>query len=299
MDVDRRLREFHGAARFKDLVANTTEARILERAVGSGTVLRHVHGVYALPNADLAVVAARVCRGRITAKTAVGLIPGCDVDDRDVFHVEVPRNCSAPRTRRVNGTRIVVHRHVFGIHPDPADEPVVPLSRAVAQMFRGPELVDAVIAADALLTRGLVTRGDLRAELSSRERRFVAWALDHVSERVASPLETTARLILAAAGFRSEANVEIAGVGFVDLLVEGRVVLELDGHSYHSDAIQFIADRQRDRRLHLLGYHVLRYASDELTWRSNSIAADVAGVLAREGPPPPPLRPEADLPWAP
>ena len=77
------------------------------------------------------------------------------------------------------------------------------------------------------------------------------------------------------------------------------MVLELDGHSYHSDAIQFIADRQRDRRLHLLGYHVLRYASDELTWRSNSIAADVAGVLAREGPPPPPLRPEADLPWAP
>lgn len=299
MDVDRKLREFHGAARFKDLVATTTEARALERAIGAGTVVKHGHGVYALPNADVAVVAARMCRGRITAKTAIGLIPDCDIDDRDVIHIEVPRNCSSPRTRRVNGTRIIVHRHAGGVHPDPADEPVVPVARAIAQMFRGRDLGKAVIAADLVLSRGLATHGDIRAELTERERRLVAWALDHVSERAASPPETTARLVLAAAGFRCEVNVKIPGVGLVDLLVEGRVVVELDGFTYHSGAPEFVRDRQRDRTLQALGYLVLRFARDEVDLRSSSIAADVEAVLAREGPAPAPLRQDADLPWTP
>ncbi len=42
---------------------------------------------------------------------------------------------------------------------------------------------------------------------------------------------------------------EIEGVGEVDLVVEGWVVVELDGYIYHCDEYQFGLDRWRDRRL--------------------------------------------------
>lgn len=294
MDVERKLMVFHGAARFADLVSTSREARDLRRAVDAGTVIRHVRGVYALPNADLAVVAARWCRGRITGETALELIPGYDADDRTKIHIEVPRNCSIPRKRRLGGLLIVAHRHAAGIHPDPGDPPVVPLARAIAQMFRGRDLTTAVAAADLAMYRGLVTREDIRAELTGRERRLVAWAVENINERAASPLESTARLHLTAAGYRCEVNPQVPDVGFVDLLVEGRVVVELDGFAYHSDRTQFQADRQRDRTLQLRGLPVLRYARDDVVGTPRSIPEEVGRLLHRgtvlpsrgAGPPP-------------
>ena len=48
---------------------------------------------------------------------------------------------------------------------------------------------------------------------------------------------------LEAAGLSFEDGVEIEGVGEVDLVIEGWVVVELDGYTYHCDEYQFGLDR--------------------------------------------------------
>jgi hypothetical protein len=278
------LRAFHGAARYRDLVSTSRDARDLKRAVAAGLVVRHVRGVYALPGAELAIVAARWCRGRLTAATALGAIPGFDTHQREVIHVEVPRNCSVKKARRLHGVRIVVHRHARGLHPDPADHPLVPPARAIAQMLRDRELIHAIAAADQALHCGLTHQEDIAAELGLAERGLVRWALDHVNPRAASPLETFARLALTIVHLECEVNPHIEGVGFVDLLVEGRLVIELDGFTYHSDPVAFIADRRRDRALQQLGYIVFRFARDEVVPDPRAIADEAERVLARAGP---------------
>ncbi len=57
-----------------------------------------------------------------------------------------------------------------------------------------------------------------------------------------------------------ERQVHIPGVGRVDFLIGTRLVVEVDGFSYHSNPAQFEADRRRDALLSQLGYRVLRFS---------------------------------------
>jgi len=62
---------------------------------------------------------------------------------------------------------------------------------------------------------------------------------------------------------------------FVDLLWSvGRVVVEVDGYSFHRDPIPFKTDRQRDYELLISGYVVLRLPHDE-------VMADVGEALEK------------------
>ena len=57
---------------------------------------------------------------------------------------------------------------------------------------------------------------------------------------------------------RVRTQVEISGVGRVDVLIGERLVLELDGRGFHDDDHSFEEDRRRDLELHRLGYVVIR-----------------------------------------
>jgi very-short-patch-repair endonuclease len=64
---------------------------------------------------------------------------------------------------------------------------------------------------------------------------------------------------------RPETNVELAGY-VVDFLWRAeRVVVEVDGFTFHSSRSQFEKDRRRDGHLSALGFHVIR-----VTWRQMS-----------------------------
>lgn len=49
-------------------------------------------------------------------------------------------------------------------------------------------------------------------------------------------------------------NLNTPHVGEVGVVVEGWIVVELDGYVYHCDEHQFILDRWRDRQLITRGY---------------------------------------------
>jgi len=86
---------------------------------------------------------------------------------------------------------------------------------------------------------------------------------------------------LHAAGLSFEDGVEIEGVGEVDLVVEGWIVVELDGYTYHCDEHQFALDRWRDRQLIARGYLPLRFTRKEVY--AHQVVPDVSKVLGRWG----------------
>lgn len=106
----------------------------------------------------------------------------------------------------------------------------------------------------------------------------VAFGWGRASGRARSPLETLARIQLRAAGLDVADGVVIAGVGEVDLVVDGWLVVELDGSTFHSDPWTFDQDRRRDRELVRRGYAVVRFTSNDV--RSGKIVTDVRRAVA-------------------
>jgi hypothetical protein len=88
-------------------------------------------------------------------------------------------------------------------------------------------------------------------------------SLDFGSE---SGLETIARLRLAPCVRRIVTQVKIPGIaklggdGRVDLLIDGWLVIELDGDEFHDP----VADRERNAALVRLGYRVHRFGYDQV-----------------------------------
>jgi len=96
-----------------------------------------------------------------------------------------------------------------------------------------------------------------------------------------SLLETLARVLFRGAGISTETQVWIEGVGRVDFLLEGFLIVEIDGLAFHLDARQFKKDRRRDNMAVRHGLPVLRFFYDDVVYAPESILAQVREVLAR------------------
>lgn len=78
-------------------------------------------------------------------------------------------------------------------------------------------------------------------------------------------------------------NVPVGGIE-VDFLWPGaRVVVELDGYAFHSDRAAFERDRERDARLQLAGYRVLRVTHRRLVEEPDAVITEVAALLRLRG----------------
>lgn len=63
----------------------------------------------------------------------------------------------------------------------------------------------------------------------------------------------------------------------VDFLLDGKLVIECDGHKFHhADAEKIAADRKRDRELILAGYIVLHFTGREIFQDAAACAAEIA-----------------------
>lgn len=226
----------------------------IERATRRGVVLRLRRGWYALPEGDekarrLVSLGARL--GCVSALAACGVWTVAT----STRHVEVPRGTRIPRAG------LTVHWcDTRGALPFETD-PVTALGRAMRCLPRD----EAVVALDSALNRGLLSESTARwlAAGSRRAERVVA-ACDPAAE---SGLESLARLRLRSRGIQVRSQVPIHDVGRVDLLLGDRLVLELDGEMWHSSPASVRRDRQRDRKLAVEGYLVLRFGYDDLMHR--------------------------------
>lgn len=107
----------------------------------------------------------------------------------------------------------------------------------------------------------------LRELVSSRLHPF----LDRVDARSESGLETIARELCRLLGFTARQQVAFAGIGRVDLLVEGAVVVEVDGAAFHGAEVT-TRDRRRDARLVARGFTVLHFRYAQVMFERDDVA---------------------------
>lgn len=268
-----RISNAHGAARQVDLHLERSERRRLQALVNSGHLRRYPHGVVALPDVDKRVLIARVHRGLITCEHAAAHYRLPLPSSPKTLHVLIPRgHKAAPLWGE--------HQHeTRDLPPVPLSAfPVAPLARCLADLLCCAQEWTALVAADAALHQGRVTYEQVGTYLRGSRRVLGRRRLQRTSSRARSPLETLARIQLRGAGLDVVDGVEIGGVGEVDLLIAGWLVVELDGYEYHSDMWSFDQDRSRDRELARLGYTSIRFTANNV--RSGRIVDEVRRVLA-------------------
>lgn len=256
-----------------DLHRAGTSKRRIERLLLDGTLRRVRRGFYCDSDAIPEEVEA----------VRIGGVLGCVSALRSyevwvtvvvALHVHL-----APNASRLRAGRVIRHWNPLVSVPSPHRVSVLD-ALLVAMVCQS--LADSVASVDSALHRGLVTLTQLRPYCSDARRRRV---LQLVDGRAESGLESLIRVALVRAGLRVELQVVIPGVGRVDMLVEGCVVVEADGAAYHSGPRRH-EDYVRDAMSVLQGLTAVRYDAAQVHGDLGSIVLAVIEAVRqhRRGP---------------
>jgi very-short-patch-repair endonuclease len=175
-------------------------------------------------------------------------------------HVTVPHTSSPSHRReiRIHRSRTVgSSRHMSrdGI-------PVTSPARTIADLSRS--------------AGGAVVRRAIRAA----EKRGLPLGADHVPDRTESDLERDFLAICHRLRVpEPEVNVPIGRYRVDFLWREQRLIVEVDGYSYHRGRQAMRDDNDRDLELELLGFRVIRIDDSRITDDPAGVAAAVLGLL--------------------
>ena len=221
------LSNYDGVARAKHLTASGVSDFQLKSALARGAVSRVARGVYAVPGADAQLIAIRSLPAEPACVTAAQFQGLWILGSPPEPHIAVTHSRSYPG--------FVCHRSAA---------PPTLLDTVVQSLRCLPELDGLVIAESAVVLKGVPLSG-LRQRLAGRndvrERRMVA----RIVPQSQSIIECMARYWLRRAGFHVESQVNIPGMGHIDLMVDGRLGIETDGAGFHMDRTSFEEDRRR------------------------------------------------------
>jgi len=255
--------QFFSTARLHDL---GLDDRDIARAVAERRLIRLRRGRFSTPDAPTDVAAAVRAGGALSCVSALQA-HGAWVLKPEQPHVRVARGVAV-------GAGVRLHwSDERKLADSPLDDPETSLALAVqCQPFRA-----AVVAADSVVNRKILELPTVEALLRrTAPGRRVLESLDPLSE---SGLETLARLSLRSRRIRVRSQVTIVGVGRVDLVIGDRLVLELDGESFHQD---FDKDRARDRALILAGYLPIRVSYRQLMHGWAEVEAQLLELIRRD-----------------
>jgi very-short-patch-repair endonuclease len=241
----------------------------LRAAVRRGRVRAVGGGIYALADVDPDVLVAATLHGRLTCVSAA-VRHGLDVLHRPARpHVAVPRN------RPTTSAEAIVHRVDV-----PGDGPVVPLVASLLTLVRCLPALDAVVTLDSAVRQRAVRVTSLAKRTRGRGSVEVRRRLAMVDGRAGSVIETVLRLAMRQAGLQVACQVSIPGAGRVDFVVEGWLVVEVDGFQFHSTRDQYRTDRRRANAIAGTGYRLLRFTYEDVMFRLPETLAKIQAVLA-------------------
>lgn len=281
-----------------ELIAHLGGLRAYRRALRDGSWKRVLRGTYVTGGTEinLAVRSAAVQRvlpeHTVVADRCLLWLLGVDVlPPGEVFpECVVPRLAVVPRRTGVRTREAALPEGDVGVLEGSQLRALRP-ARAVADLLRRLDLLEAGVVADAVLRERLCSLTELQAELVSHARlRGVVQArrvLTLADARAESPPESRLRLLLVLAGLAPVPQYEIrtaAGWYRVDLAFpELRIAVEYDGREVHDRADVFTSDRRRQNALVAEGWVVLRFTAADLrkAGREQVVAAVQAAVLAQ------------------
>jgi very-short-patch-repair endonuclease len=140
----------------------------------------------------------------------------------------------------------------------------------------------AIATLDNALFLGLISPADVETIFEGAPK-AVARLRRHIDGRSEAGQETIIRLLLIAAGLRFEIQVEITGVGRVDFVIEGVLVLEADSRLAHDGWELHRRDRRRDLLLAQLGYMSLRPTFEHTMFEPDLVLAAILSLLRERG----------------
>ena len=265
-----RVRRRGGALPISELARTGYPRRAVLAEVDAGRLVRVRHGWYAIPDAPVDLLRAVRVGGVLTGSSAARLHDLWLLDD-PLLHVRVPPTAarlrspldpSEPLDRAMHG--VCLHYRTIEPESSQGDVPARDgLARSLAEMFRCSGTVPAMVALESALNRNVLPMQSLEV-IRGMVPQWARRQLDLASLDADSGLETIARLLLTRLRVRVRAQVHIAGVRRVDLLVGDRLVIELDGRAFHSRE-DFERDRVQDLELALRGYLVVRLSHRMVT----------------------------------
>lgn len=269
---------------YPDLRASGATRAGVRSALAGGLLVRARRNVYLDASAPQAVREAQRVGGRLDCVSAVAGA-GIFVLDKSGLHVQVEPERSrlrSPHSRRtrLSGARgVVVHWRAC----DAGTLHTVPLVEALAAAVRCQPPRAAIATLDNALFTGAIDEEGL-AEVFSRLPAKYRVLRPLVDARAEAGSETIARLLLRAQGFDVQVQVQIDGVGRVDLVVDDGIVVECDSRAHHGGWEAQERDRLRDLRLAERGFVVLRPSARLIFTEPQILARAVAGLRRHPAP---------------
>lgn len=265
-------------------------ARTISRHIARGELVRLCRGWVATLEASQLSVLAVAHYGQLTGPTALHSLGLWDAADTRL-HIRVPPNAHgsnrllavplaefvAPRTRP---GALVKHwmpagpRHAF----DPPWRASVLDALALTSRIAPPE--QFIASTESALHARAFSHAGLPM-LAARVSRSARKSLRLVDAASGSGLETLTRLRLAPLVSSIETQVGLPGIGpsgrhgFVDVLINGWLVIEVDGDEFHDEG----ADRRRNAALVRLGYRWHRFGYDQVMYGWPDVEATVVELL--------------------
>lgn len=269
---DQLLNRLGGIARGSLLQKYGCNRARLADAVDDGRILRVRNGVFAVPGADQKAITAAAHGGALTCADALrahGLwvLPELDA----VVHVWLG---AAGRRFPHPLCRCIAH-----YSPGRAEPGIAPVAEALIHAYRclTPEAFFA--AYESAWNQRKISAED-RQKIRRELPKSAAWMLDLARSDAQSGLESLLRFRLHLLGLTLLAQVGIEGVGRVDFVIGGRVILEVDGRANHEGAQRHV-DLMRDAAASARGYETLRFDYDMVVHRWDLVVAAIIPALAR------------------
>lgn len=269
-----------------DLLAQGYTRRSIQAALRAGVIVRARRDRYLGGGTPDAIVRAVRVGGRLTCLSLLAM-RGVFVFENHRLHVHVNPTDGRLRDPADARARIAAGRGVPApvVHWSSLSEPggsscVVGIVDAAAHAVRCQSPRAAVATLDSLLHLGVLSAPELRDVFSRLPARFqVLESL--VDGRAESGPETFVRLMARMLGCDIRLQVFFDGVGRVDLLLDGWLVVECDSREFHSDWGQQEVDHDRDLALAALGYGTLRLTAARIMHRPDEVFAALRGLLGQ------------------
>lgn len=268
----------HSTATRRELCAVGATPRSLTAAVRYRHLVRLHRDCYVLPGSPDLLCAAARHSGAVSCVSALSLW-GVFAFDSARNHLAVARSRSrfhAEPSREENGS---VTLHWWPHRADEVVDNVVSPLDALAHATRCQRPEHAIASIDSALHLGVVSWQDV-AEIFSRVPDRYQPLRRRLDSRAESGQESVLRLLAEDAGFKVQSQMEFPGIGRVDLLLDGCVVLEADSRAHHDGWEEHVRDRGRDLALAALGYPSLRPAYQHTMHRPDQVRAALRGLMA-------------------
>ena len=260
MDLNEELRKRHGITKLSGLRHAELTPTMLPQSIG------HYRGwIYDKNSFTLDQVRAFVYNACISCVSAAQIyeLPVLMEERPQKTHLSVAYNRGMHPSKLRRFDDVCIHREQI-ISDEERRTHVASIGTVLERVLVCMPLKVSLPMLDAARNRGLYDISTLSIPLTGSRLPRLREALSLSSERARSILETVARLQLVDMGLTPQIGVWIEGVGEVDMIILGFIVIEVDGWAFHASKEQREKDLKRDRELLRRGYVVLRFAYDDV-----------------------------------